>query len=145
MEETAARVPHAMTCVWFWAWAAVGATGSLGLVSLGPIALVPALAAAAALTRHAPARRSTLGVLAGAGLLALYVASCTARRTRDDLLAHRDGDRVRPAPQSDPVAGRRPGPGHRRCCGPAPPLISRSPGWGAVSAEGAGKVHSKGI
>lgn len=65
-----------MRCVWFWAWAAVGAVAAIGLVSLGlgPLALVPATIAAAALSRNASARRSAAGVLAGAGFLSLFVA-----------------------------------------------------------------------
>jgi hypothetical protein len=69
-----ARPPHATTCTWFWAWAVVGATAALGLVSLGPLALIPAVIAATALKRNASARRSAAGVLAGAGALSLYVA-----------------------------------------------------------------------
>lgn len=68
------RVPHTTTCAWFWAWVLVGMTGALGLVSLGPLALIPALIAAAVLERKPTARRSAPGVLAGAGLLSLYVA-----------------------------------------------------------------------
>lgn len=68
------RLRHAVTCMWFWAWAAVGATGALGLVSLGPLAPIPASIAAAALTQSPSARRSAPGVLAGAGFLSLYVA-----------------------------------------------------------------------
>lgn len=63
-----------MTCLWFWIWAVVGATGGLGLVSLGPLALVPAIIAAAAMARNPSARRSALGLLAGAGFLSLFVA-----------------------------------------------------------------------
>lgn len=70
----AARSPHAITCTWFWAWAVVGATAALGLVSLGPLALIPAVIAATAFRRNASARRSAAGVLTGAGSLSLYVA-----------------------------------------------------------------------
>jgi len=52
----------------------VGATAALGLVSLGPLALIPAVIAATVLTQNASARRSAAGVLAGAGFLLLYVA-----------------------------------------------------------------------
>jgi hypothetical protein len=68
------RIPHAITCLWFWIWAVVGATGALGLVSLGPLALVPAIIAAAAMARNPSVRRSALGLLAGAGFLSLFVA-----------------------------------------------------------------------
>ena len=69
-----ARPPHPIKCAWFWAWAVVGATAALGLVSLGPLALIPAVIAATVLTQNASARRSAAGVLAGAGFLLLYVA-----------------------------------------------------------------------
>ena len=59
---------------WFWGWITVGALGALGLVSLGPIALVPAAGAGAVMARLDDGRRSRLGLLAGAGLLALFVA-----------------------------------------------------------------------
>lgn len=52
----------------------VGATAALGLVSLGLLTLIPAVIAATAFTRNASARRSAVGVLAGAGFLLLYVA-----------------------------------------------------------------------
>jgi len=68
------RIPHAITCLWFWIWAVVGATGALGLVSLGPLALVPAIIAAAAMARNPSVRRPALGLLAGAGFLSLFVA-----------------------------------------------------------------------
>lgn len=60
--------------LWFSAWAVTGAAAALGLISLGPIALGPALILGAALSRTATARRSRPGVLAGAGLVALFVA-----------------------------------------------------------------------
>jgi len=63
-----------MRCGWFWAWAAVGAAGAAGLVSLGPIALVPATIAAAAMARSPSSLRSLFGLLAGAGLPCLFVA-----------------------------------------------------------------------
>src|SRR5690349_19507421 len=65
---------HMARCGWFWAWAAVGATGALGMISLGPIALIPAAAAAAALAASRNGRQSVFGLLAGAGLLSLFVA-----------------------------------------------------------------------
>jgi hypothetical protein len=71
----ASRIPHAITCLWFWMWAVVGATAALGLISLGPLALVvPAIIAAAAMARIPSVRRSALGLLAGAGFLPLFVA-----------------------------------------------------------------------
>jgi hypothetical protein len=68
------RGGHAISCFWFWAWAAVGAVGALGMVSLGPIALGPALIASGALATCQAARRSTFGLLAGAGLVFLFIA-----------------------------------------------------------------------
>jgi hypothetical protein len=68
------RNRHAVSCSWFWAWAAVGAVGALGMVSLGPLALGPALIATAALSTSQAARRSRFGMLAGAGLVFLFIA-----------------------------------------------------------------------
>ena len=59
---------------WFWAWAAVGAAGALGLISLGPIALGPAVIAGVAISRSRTGSRSAFGLLAGAGLVSLFVA-----------------------------------------------------------------------
>ena len=75
MSVGASRIPHAITCLWFWMWAVVGATAALGLISLGPLALVvPAIIAAAAMAPIPSVRRSALGLLAGAGFLPLFVA-----------------------------------------------------------------------
>jgi hypothetical protein len=46
----------------------------LGVVSLGPLLLVPVLLAGAGLGTRAEARRSALGLLCGGGTLLLYVA-----------------------------------------------------------------------
>jgi hypothetical protein len=67
-------INHAHRCLWFWAWATVGAAGALGLVSLGPIALGPAIIVGAAITRSPTGRRLVLGAPAGAGLLCLFIA-----------------------------------------------------------------------
>jgi hypothetical protein len=71
-----ARGRHAIACLGFWAWAIIGAVGTLGLVSfaLGPIAFGPALIAGAALATSQAARRSIFGLLAGAGLMFLFIA-----------------------------------------------------------------------
>jgi hypothetical protein len=61
-------------CLCFWSWATVGALAAIGLVSLGPIALGPALIAGVALSASATGRRSRFGLVAGAGLVFLYVA-----------------------------------------------------------------------
>ena len=68
------RESHLVNCGWFWAWAAVGSAGAVGLVSLGPVALVPAVIAAAAMLRSQRGQRSMFGLLTGAGLLSLFVA-----------------------------------------------------------------------
>src|ERR1700740_2241235 len=69
-----ARHRHAIACLSFSAWAIVGAVGALGLVSLGPIALGPAVIAGGALSTSHTARSSTPGLLAGAGLVFLFIA-----------------------------------------------------------------------
>jgi hypothetical protein len=71
---TTVRGEHPPVWLWFWAWAAVGAGGALGLVSLGPIALGPAIITGVALIRIPRARRSAIGLSAGAGLVCLFVA-----------------------------------------------------------------------
>ena len=68
------RPSHFVRCGWFWAWGAVGATVAAGLVSLGPVALIPATVAGAAMARSGNAQRSIFGLLAGVGLLSLFVA-----------------------------------------------------------------------
>ena len=68
------KLSHAPACLWFWAWATVGAAGAIGLVSLGPIALGPAIIAGATMTRSRVGRHSALGLFAGAGLVSLFVA-----------------------------------------------------------------------
>jgi hypothetical protein len=68
------RRPHLVRCGWFWAWAAVGVAGALGLISLGPIVLGPAIIAGGAMSRSRAGLRSAFGLLAGAGLLSLFVA-----------------------------------------------------------------------
>jgi hypothetical protein len=65
---------HALAYVCFCAWTLIGAVAALGLVSLGPIALGPALIAGAALSTSTTARRSRFGLLAGAGLVLLFIA-----------------------------------------------------------------------
>jgi hypothetical protein len=52
----------------------VGALGAMGLVSLGPVALAPALTGGALMARIPAARESTFGLLTGAGLPLLLVA-----------------------------------------------------------------------
>lgn len=65
---------HMVRCGWFWGWAAVGAAGALGLVSLGPISLLAAAIAAGAMARSRNSRHSLSGLAMGAGLLSLFIA-----------------------------------------------------------------------
>ena len=68
------RFPHTVRCAWFWAWVPVGALGALGFVSLGVLAIGPAVLIGALFARSATARRSASGLLTGAGLPLLLVA-----------------------------------------------------------------------
>lgn len=68
------RPSHLERCGWFWGWAAVGAAGALGLVSLGPIAWGPAAIMGVVMARSRASRQSLFGLLAGGGLLSLFVA-----------------------------------------------------------------------
>jgi hypothetical protein len=70
----APRVSHSARCGWFWAWVAVGALGAIGLVSLGPVALAPALTAGVLMARMPAAREAVSGLLTGAGFPLLLVA-----------------------------------------------------------------------
>lgn len=77
MSIPAARMHvHAPSCSWFWAWAAVGFAGALGVISfaIGPFAAIPAAVAGVLLARSEQARGSVFGLLAGAGLLLSVVA-----------------------------------------------------------------------
>jgi hypothetical protein len=68
------RAPHVMTCVWFWAWAGVGALGILSF-DLGPLTAVPALVVGALVASVGDrGRRSAFGLFTGAGLPLLWVA-----------------------------------------------------------------------
>ena len=68
------RESRATGWLWFVVWVAVGALVALGLVSLGLLALVPALLIALAVLSSSAARRSAWGLISGAGLLSLVVA-----------------------------------------------------------------------
>jgi hypothetical protein len=59
---------------WFCVWGAVGTVAALGMVSLGPLALVPAILVATILFRHRAIRRSAFGLLSGVGVILLAVA-----------------------------------------------------------------------
>ncbi len=66
--------PHALTCVWFWAWAGVGAL-TVSSLFLGVLSAVPALLLGALVARVVDRRhRSVSGLLTGAGLPLLWVA-----------------------------------------------------------------------
>jgi hypothetical protein len=59
---------------WFCVFAAIGAAVALGAVSLGLLAVVPAVIVAVPLLSRSKIRRSAFGLLSGAGFLLLYVA-----------------------------------------------------------------------
>jgi hypothetical protein len=63
---------HWLGCAWFWVWAFVGAALALGLISLGPLLLLPALIAMWLMGRRRPI--NGFGVLTGAGVILLVVA-----------------------------------------------------------------------
>lgn len=65
---------HVVTCVWFWAWAAVGALATASL-DLGLLTAIPALLLGVFVVRVGDRRgRSTPGFVTGAGLPLLWVA-----------------------------------------------------------------------
>ena len=69
-----AHAPHAMTCVWFWAWAAVGALATLSL-DLGALTALPALLLGALVATLGDRRQGPVsGFTTGAGLPLLWVA-----------------------------------------------------------------------
>jgi hypothetical protein len=59
---------------WFLVWVLLGAALALGMVSLGPLLLIPVAALGFFLWSRPPASRSAFGLLTGAGLPLLYVA-----------------------------------------------------------------------
>ena len=59
---------------WFFIWALLGSAAALGTVSLGPLLLLPTALVAVFVWRRPRARRSSFGLLTGAGTLLLYVA-----------------------------------------------------------------------
>jgi hypothetical protein len=68
------RWRHLARCGWFWAWALVGAAAALGVVSLGPLLLLPLGLVAIGMASQPRIRNSAFGLLTGAGLLSLFVA-----------------------------------------------------------------------
>jgi len=69
-----AKLAHLAGCGWFWIWALVGCAVALAAVSLGPLLLLPTLAAAAFMASRRRIRSSAFGLLTGAGALFLVVA-----------------------------------------------------------------------
>jgi hypothetical protein len=69
------HAPHAITCVWFWPWAGVGAIATFSL-DLGALVALPAFLVIGTLAVAAGGRRRTaaFGSLTGAGLPLLWVA-----------------------------------------------------------------------
>lgn len=59
---------------WFFAWVALGVALALGAVSFGPLLLVPAAVVVALITSRRGLGRSALGLLTGAGIIALVIA-----------------------------------------------------------------------
>ena len=108
------RRNHAPVCLWFWAWAMVGAAGAVGLVSGGRIALGPAALAGVAMTASAcrPSinARTTCRSRAPVSVRLLHAA----RGTWNHVLARGDRQWVRPAPEPASLADRRPDPPRRR-------------------------------
>lgn len=82
-----ARRRHLTGCGWFWAWALVGAGAAFSFVSTGLLTLLPVALIAFFMQRRPSIRRSSYGVLSGAGLLLLYIA-----------WLHRDGEYLNPFP-----------------------------------------------
>jgi hypothetical protein len=68
------RRAHLVGCGWFWAWALLGSTLTLGILSLGPILAAPLLVIGWLMASRPAIRRSASGLLSGAGALLLYVA-----------------------------------------------------------------------
>ena len=66
---------HLPACRWFWAWALVGFAAALGFVSfLGVLVLGPAAIVAAVMASHPTIRSSAFGFVSGAGVLLVYIA-----------------------------------------------------------------------
>jgi hypothetical protein len=59
---------------WFFVWTLLGTGAALGVVSFGPLLLLPTALLGVFLWRRPAARRSGFGLLTGAGTLLLYVA-----------------------------------------------------------------------
>jgi hypothetical protein len=68
------RLDHLLSCAWFWLWAVIGFGAALALISLGPFLLLPVLLIGAGMAFDADGRRSSFGLLTGAGALCLLIA-----------------------------------------------------------------------
>ncbi|MGZ4385121.1 MAG: hypothetical protein ACXVY3_11035 [Gaiellaceae bacterium] len=66
--------PQLARWTWFWAWVALGAGLTLGIVSLGPLVIVPVVVVAGLMLTRPAIRRSAYGLVSGAGVPLLYVA-----------------------------------------------------------------------
>lgn len=71
---TPKRGGQATSVIALVAWCLTGAAGALGLVSLGPVLVAPAVVLAGVLASQPAARHGRAGLPAGAGLVFLYVA-----------------------------------------------------------------------
>jgi hypothetical protein len=67
------RKNHLIGCVWFWAWAAIGAGSAVGFISfLGVLTLVPTLLVGFVLSRRHPV--NWFGLVSGIGVMLLVIA-----------------------------------------------------------------------
>lgn len=66
---------HLLACRWFWAWALIGFAAAFGLISfVGVLVVGPVAVVAAVMASRPTIRRSSFGFVTGAGLLLLFVA-----------------------------------------------------------------------
>ena len=69
-----ARRHHLVGCVWFWAWALVGAGAALSVISfIGTLTAAPVALVAFFMALRPRIRESAFGAVSGAGLLLLYI------------------------------------------------------------------------
>jgi hypothetical protein len=87
MTTIQARIDHLIGCLGFWVWSLVGAALAIGLVSLGPILLLPVFAVVVLMASNDGIRASAFGLLTGVGLVSLFIAHL-----------HRDGSDLDPRP-----------------------------------------------
>lgn len=65
---------HIVGCRWFWTWALLGVVAASGFVVLGVLAVGPVALVGALMAARPAIRRSAFGFVSGVGLLLLYVA-----------------------------------------------------------------------